>query len=587
MVLQNRFNPFKSTFETTEEEKSVWAFVEKRYEEGKEARPDADWSRWLDLYNFKHWKEKRPTYKASIVTNFCFSNVETVVPIMTDQPPRVHILPQEDNDIKYAEVMRQVLDYVWTSVCDLDYLLPNVLRTTMVLGTSFAKVNWNKEKGVLGDIEVIPLKPESVYIDPNAREVEDAAFVIIAETKTLEEIRELYPEQGGRVLPDKTSSSPRDSALLLECWFRDRTVEEHKEKIELAGEDENLFAKRKKYPRGRVIIAANRVILKDKHNPYKDGKFPFVRFVDHPRTHSVWGIGEIEPIESLQLEHNKRKSQVIDIMNLMSNPIWIIDKQAGVDVNNLTNRPGLVVQKNRGTDVRREEPPRLPPHVLQSIQHTESNIDTISGIHDVTQGRKPTGVTAASSILELQEAAQVKLRLKTRYFEASLRVLAKMIISRIQQFYTEDRLIRLVSPESAPQIFMFSSSMEITDEQTNKKRNPFKQNFDIKIATGSTLPVSKTARAQQGQMLFTLNAIDQEALLEAYDWPNRKAIIERMNAARQAQMEASYGAQQLGPGMEEEGEMMPPGGMGQEGMVPQGGPPLGPGQGPPNEEVID
>jgi len=572
-------------FETTDQEKSVWNFVEKRYEESKSGRPDADWVKWMKLYNFDHWEGGRPSYKASLVTNFCFSNVETIVPIMTDQPPRVYILPQSDDDIEYAETMGKVLDYVWTSVCDLDYLLPNVLRTALILGTSFVKVNWCKEKGPKGDIEVIPLKPESVYVDPNARDLENAAFVIIAEIKTLEEIKELYPEEGHRVQPDKNLSGERDCALVLECWFKDRTVEDYKEKIELSGEDVEVFAKQKKYPNGRVIVAANRVVLKDSSNPYKDGKFPIVRFIDYPKTHSVWGTGEIEIIESLQLEHNKRKSQVVDIMNLTANPIWVVDHQSGVDIDNLTNRPGLVVEKNRGTEVRRDAPPPLPSYVFQSIEHTEGNMDAISGVHDVTQGRRPTGVTAASSILELQEAAQTRIRLKVRYFEASLRELSKMLISRVQQFYNDDRLIRLVSREYQPIILTFNSDMELTDEQSRSKKTPYKQNFEIKIATGSTLPVSKTARYQQGVQLFSLECLDQEAMLEAAEWPNRKAVINRMNQAKQQMMEANLSAQQPQPGPPMEGA--PPGGAPMEGQpLGQGAPQGLPGQLPGQTQML-
>ena len=40
--------------------------------------------------------------------------------------------------------------------------------------------------------------------------------------------------------------------------------------------------------------------------------------------------------------------------------------------------------------------------------------DTISGIHDITQGRNPSGVTAAKAISALQEASQQIIRAKER-----------------------------------------------------------------------------------------------------------------------------------------------------------------------------
>ena len=40
--------------------------------------------------------------------------------------------------------------------------------------------------------------------------------------------------------------------------------------------------------------------------------------------------------------------------------------------------------------------------------------DTVSGVHDITQGRNPSGVTASRAIQQLQEASQQVIRAKER-----------------------------------------------------------------------------------------------------------------------------------------------------------------------------
>src|SRR5690606_41812412 len=89
-----------------------------------------------------------------------------------------------------------------------------------------------------------------------------------------------------------------------------------------------------------------------------------------------------------------------------ANTPWIKDTNSGVKSEDLTNQEGLVITKNPGSEVRRDPPPPLPNSLFQLYLQVQRNMETISGVHDVTQGRRPTGIAAASAIAQLQEAGQ-------------------------------------------------------------------------------------------------------------------------------------------------------------------------------------
>lgn len=87
-------------------------------------------------------------------------------------------------------------------------------------------------------------------------------------------------------------------------------------------------------------------------------------------------------------------------------------------------------------------------------------------------------------------------------------------------------------------------SRQATDEQADTVEKAYKVlQFTVEIEAGSSLPQSRLARREEANELFTAGAIDQQSLLDTYDWPDREEIIKRMNekamAAQQAQAQAA------------------------------------------------
>src|SRR5690606_25832009 len=117
--------------------------------------------------------------------------------------------------------------------------------------------------------------------------------------------------------------------------------------------DEPVY--KKKYPNGRKIVVASKVLISDGENPYEDGEFPYERLVNYIDPREFWGISEVEPLESPQKIFNKLICFSLDVLTLMGNPIWVIDDDADVDESQLENRPGAVIVKSKDSVVKREE----------------------------------------------------------------------------------------------------------------------------------------------------------------------------------------------------------------------------------------
>jgi hypothetical protein len=243
----------------------------------------------------------------------------------------------------------------------------------------------------------------------------------------------------------------------------------------------------------------------------------------------------------------------------MGNPIWVVDDDANVDTDQLYNRPGLIVEKSPGSEVRREAGVQLQPYVLQLIDRIKLYVDDLSGATDVTKGATPTGVKAGVAITALQEAAQTRLRQKSRNLDVFLQNLGQQYKSRVLQFYTAPRIIRLTNDQNAVKFFRFNIENERDEEgqETGRKLarvQDFVQNeaegpiqpqeerlivingdFDVKVNTGTLLPFNKAAKEAKLLNYFDRGLIDDEEVLKnTEDFPNWEAILQRKQEREQA-----------------------------------------------------
>jgi hypothetical protein len=551
----------------TPEEQELVQFVYRLFEDARKARADVEniWKENWKAYRGRD-KQKLPKYKKKARLNICFSIVEAILPWLTERKPEIIYVPTEEGDVDNAEAMQKVVDNLWSRL-GIQSILGRQAKAGLIFGKGFLKVPWDVDAdGGIGDVGVKYVSPFKIYPDPDCQspDIQDCMYVIESYPLDLGTIRRLFPERGRLVKPDSEMSQVypgeyfepetarhdtddvvtagsnwrskgRLRARIVECWFKDDTMEILKEQ----DDDGNEVVKEvPRYPGGRVVTVANGVLLADRPNPYEDGNFPYVHFDDYDNLDEdgieedagtgFWPISEVEQLIPIQNTMDDIIRRVLDNMALMGNMQWVVDEESNVNTQTLTNQPGLIVRKRRGTEVRREKPPDMPNYIMNLLTLLPTWGETVTGIHDVSQGRRPQGITAAAAIAELQEAGQARIRLKSRGLEKTVKNLGEMIKSRIMQFYTEERVIRIIGPDKKVEFMPFDARLIQGD-------------FDVMVEAGSSLPVSKAGRYNQATELRKMNVIDDEAYLEAIDWPGRDKILQRMGKLVQPGPGASAG----------------------------------------------
>lgn len=521
----------------TEKERKLVEWVYSKFKQAYVAKaPLMDkWKEYMSAYKGTYFQNKNlPDYKSNEISNHVFSTIETIRPIMTDNNPKFLAVPSTPAGMEFSADVQTALDYEWDRE-KMPLKLPAQLIPMLVYGNAVWFVQWDGKDGEYGNISIKPVDPFNIFPDPLAESIDNSEFLVYATYRNANQIKQQFPEkasaiEGSRITMselvaerDNNDTQDANQVLILEMWCRDWVTM-----------DETVEGKKQlKYPKGRVITCLPElgILLSDKKNPYKDGKFPFVLMKNYDIPFEFWGVGEVEQIMSPQHYVNELTNQIIDNAKNTANMQWIIDKNSGIGQGKLTNRPGLVIRKTPGSEVRRDTPPAMPNYVREQIEVLKKDIQDISGVFDSLKGEQQGSVTAASAILALQEASQARIRLKIKLMEASLSELAQIVYSRMQQFWKLDRWVRITDVEGNPSFREIGTQVLQND-------------YDLKVMAGSTMPVNRNAmldlmiRLAQTNGEDGLPLVDRKAVLEFLPTGDKKAITDRFAELQTQQQQA-------------------------------------------------
>ena len=487
------------------------------------------WKIYKEAYSGDYFKnQSKPEYKSDSVSNYVFSILETIRPIMVDNDPKFQALPLQPEGMQFAEDLQEAFNYEWSRE-KVNIKLYSELINYLTIGNMVGFIPWDGEKKQIRIKFIDPLK---IFPDPLASSVEDAEYIIHASYMSENALRKQFPEKayeltGSHVNYEELIGNELDGVdvtnqiLVLEVWCRDY------EYIDIM--EEGIKKRKQKYPNGRVITFCPEinVILSDKPNPYKDGEFPFVLFKNYDLPGKFWGEGDVQQLLSPQKSINDLNNAIIDNAKATANMPWIIDKNSGIPKNGITARPGLVIRKNPGTDVRREQAPSMPPYVANTVELLKNDMEFISGVHNTLRGENSTGVYTAQGIIALQEAGQIRVRLKVKGLEEGLGCMGNKVKARMKQFWTEDKFI---------QITRFDGQYDVKKFLVSN----LNYEYDINVTAGSTMPVNRGAmldlmvRLAQTPMPDGQMLVDREAVAQYLPQEVKAAMLRRMGNKQMA-----------------------------------------------------
>jgi len=504
------------------------------------------WQTYFDAYNGDYFKnESLPEYRSDMVSNYIFSVVETVRPIMLDNDPKFQAMPRQPEGMPLSNDLQEALSYEW----DREKVNAKIYReliNTLVIGTSIFFIPYDSDKK---NVSAVAVNPFNLFPDPLATNMDNLEHLIYAKYTNVELLKRLFPDKkdklfGGGVkhselvYENDKNANVDNQVLVLEVHTKDFETEEYTN-----GKEKSI---KPKYPNGRVLTICPDLglVLSDKENPYKDGKFPFVMIRDYDVPGKFWGEGEVAQLISPQKYMNQLNNAIIDNAKATANMPWVIDKNSGIPKGALTARPGLIIRKNPGSIVERPQPPSMPMYVSNTVETIKSDIEMVSGIHNTVRGENSSGVYTAQGILALQEAGQVRIRLKVKLLEAGLAEMAELWVSRMKQYWKDDRWLRISKTDGSYDLKRFTKQVLDYD-------------YDVRITAGSTMPVNRGAmldlmiRLAQTQMPDGQMLVDREAVVQYLPEEIKSSLMERMSDNQSSLTQITQSIEEMGQALQE------------------------------------
>lgn len=337
------------------------------------------------------------------------------------------------------------------------------------------------QKKATGDIRVEVVTPFELYPSPHATSMDDCEWIIEEKIRSKQYVEKMYgvrnPEEDASVptgivesrsLQYDSSQQPK-GVRVFEYYCRPNT----------------------EHPNGKWVVWINKQVVREVDGPDSPyAGFPYVMFSGVRVPGRFWPTSVTSQLRSPQTDLNKVQSQIRENALRIGNPPLYVSKQSGITY---TGKVGGIVYYSdivQNPIPQFGTPPELPAYMREQIRDIENSINEISGIHDISQGKVPTGVTAASAINLLMEADDTRLGPEIQLMEKSLAIAGEYILKLRAKWTSDTRIIRIAGDDGNWDVFDF-------------KKDMLSNVMGVTVEAGSGMPHSKAA--QQAAMQEILN----------------------------------------------------------------------------------
>lgn len=455
----------------------------------------------------RQYKNIDPTQKymrkSRMRVNKILPTIQNRLARICKNPPEYDVKPNsnETEDKDAARLGLQVVEDIFDKQ-NFESKRQELHMATQQFGYAFLQVSWDPEcgkcmydpessqmQGYEGDVRVDVLSPFEVFTDPLAKRMEDTTWWVKAKVRKLSYFHERYQERGQAV--------KEEDAWLLSSQYEQRinaltsagiTGASIHQQMKNSAIEITYYEKRSKdYPNGRMVVVANGILLEDKELPV--GEFDLVKFDDiliEGKFQSESIITHLRPIQDqYNLLITKRAEWV---RKLLAGKV-AVPRGAGLEQEAYNNdieilKYNVVPNAPNGGQPMAIPIPQIPAYAYNEEKSLDAQFDFVSGLSEISRGQLPFAGIPAEGMQMLQEADETRIGIMTSRNEIGYAKVAQLILMYVSQYYKLPRILKIAG-----------DGLEYTVKEFVGA--DLKDNYDVIVLPGSTIPGSKVMRRQE------------------------------------------------------------------------------------------
>lgn len=508
-----------------------------KYKEGK-ANMEQKVIESEQWYKLRNWECMRKKAKDQVepVSGWLFNAIANKHADAMDNSPSPNILPREEGDQGEAEMLSSIIPVI---------LEQNNFEETYDIesddklkhGTGVYGVFWDASKlGGLGDISVESEDILSLFWQPGVTDIQQSRNFFHVALMDNEVLIGQYPQLHG-----KLGSSTLDLSQFI-----------YDDAVDTSEKSAVIDWYYKKHQGGRQVLhyckfVNDDVLFATENEPeqypngwYDHGLYPYVFDPLFRMKGTPCGFGYVDVAKSAQ-EYIDRGNQAI-LENLLSNaaPRHFIRNDGSVNEEEYADmsKKFIHVNGNLGQDsIIPVQGKPLNDIYVAVINNKVDELKEVTGNRDVSTGGTTGGVTAASGLAAMQEAASKLSRDCNKASYRAFRQVCLMIIELIRQFYDLPRCFRIMGQNGAARFVEYSNAGIQPQMQGIEMgvdmgmRVPL---FDIEITAQKQSPYSKMSQNELalqffGAGFFNPQMADQAlACLDMMDFDRKEFVMQKI-----------------------------------------------------------
>lgn len=260
-----------------------------------------------------------------------------------------------------------------------------------------------------------------------------------------------------------------------------------------------------------ITMASNDVVVYDRQNIFMprttefEGEHGFVQICPNPLPDYFWGQSEVSKLAPIQDKLNNRMDDIERLEQKQVDPpsMW---GGMGLDEDKLAafNSPGAQIANTDSNFKRETFIPQVPEHIYASIDRFQAQMNTVSGLENVVQGKGEAGVRSAGHAGKLLSVGSSRAKKRGQIIEDSL--------------------------EKGATLFGRCLYVDETDELYDDNDHVFipaqmSPHFFVEVDAHSNSPIFQENQQQMAEILLKTKSINRERFIQMMHPPMEDELL--------------------------------------------------------------